>query len=323
MGRGLRNPSVAARRPRGRPGGGGDLVVQAILINLAGFFLLDVMGLIIKHLSEGSSGSSSGGYGAAELSAYRNLFGMVPGLAVLWLSADWRAQGRPVVLRQWPLAFLRGGFVTVAQFLFYLSLTRMAFATASTIVFSEALFITAFSVALLGHRVGLVRWLAVGGGFAGVVMVMGDGPGSEALTLDALLPLGAALFYALTSVTAPMFDDEVPSPLINLYSNVAALAGAVVLCLSTGGFSPIASAGDLMWIFAMGTLGGSGVLCLVISFRMTAPSNLAPFHYFGILFAFVLGWLFFGEAPFDRLFPGALLIVAGGLLIVWRERRAG
>ena len=52
MSRGLRNPSVAA----GRPLSGGDLVVRAILINLAGFFLLDVMGLIIKHLSEGSSG---------------------------------------------------------------------------------------------------------------------------------------------------------------------------------------------------------------------------------------------------------------------------
>ena len=71
----------------------------------------------------------------------------------------------------------------------------------------------------------------------------------------------------------------------------------------------------------MGALGGSGVLCLIVSFRMTEPSNLAPFNYFGIPFAFVLGWLFFGEAPVGRLFPGVLLILAGGLLIVWRERR--
>jgi drug/metabolite transporter (DMT)-like permease len=63
------------------------------------------------------------------------------------------------------------------------------------------------------------------------------------------------------------------------------------------------------------------VLCLVVSFRMTEPSNLAPFNYFGILFAFALGWIFFGEAPVERLFPGALLIVTGGLLVVWRERR--
>jgi len=290
---------------------GGGLVGRAILINLAGLFLLDAMGLIIKHLS--------GSYTAAELSVYRNLFGMVPVLAILWLSQQWRAQGRRVVIRQWPLALLRGGFVAVAQFLFYLSLARMAFATASTIAFSMALFVTAFSVPLLGARVGAIRWLAVVTGFFGVVMVVGLG--SDAFTLDALLPLGAAALYALASVTVPLIDDDVPSPLVNLYSASAAAAGAIALTLATGGFSTIASAGDLMWIVAMGVLGGSGVLCLVISFRMTEPSNLAPFYYFGIVFAFILGWVFFGEAPFDQLFPGVLLIVASGLLIVWREHR--
>ena len=61
-----------------------------------------------------------------------------------------------------------------------------------------------------------------------------------------------------------------------------------------------------LWIVAMGTLGGVGVLFLVVAYRMTKPSNLAPFDYFGILFAFVLGWIFFGEAPFDTLFPGVI-----------------
>ena len=54
---------------------------------------------------------------------------------------------------------------------------------------------------------------------------------------------------------------------------------------------------------------------------MTEPSNLAPFTYFGIPIAFALGWLFFAEAPVDDLFPGALLLVGGGLLIIFRERR--
>jgi drug/metabolite transporter (DMT)-like permease len=143
----------------------------------------------------------------------------------------------------------------------------------------------------------------------------------RSFSLDALLPVGAAVFYALTAVTSRLFDEGVPTPLVNLYSTGAAAIGAVVLCLSTGGFTPITANSDLLWIAAMGGLGGSGVLCLVVSFRMTEPSNLAPFNYFGILFAFALGWIFFGEAPVERLFPGALLIVAGGLLIVWRERR--
>jgi drug/metabolite transporter (DMT)-like permease len=88
-----------------------------------------------------------------------------------------------------------------------------------------------------------------------------------------------------------------------------------------GGFSPVQSGADLAWIAAMGGFGGTAVLLLVISFRMTEQSNLAPFSYFGIPMAFLLGWVFFGEAPINDLFPGAILIAAGGLLVVWRERR--
>ncbi len=288
-----------------------DHFLHAILVMLAGIILLDLGALIIKHLS--------GAYGAAELSAYRNLFGMVPSLTLLWFSARWQAGGRRLRIRQWPLAWLRGGLTALAQFLFYLSLARLEFATAATIAFSEALFITAIAVPLLGERVGAFRWSAVVVGFVGVVMVMG--PGSDAFSLDALLPLGAAILYALVSVTARLIDDDVPTPLMNLYSNVAAAAGAIALTLATGGFTPVASGMDFLWIVTMGTLGGSGLLCFILSFRMTEPSNLAPFNYLGIPFAFILGWLFFGEAPVGRLFPGVLLIVAGGLLIVWREKR--
>jgi len=56
------------------------------------------------------------------------------------------------------------------------------------------------------------------------------------------------------------------------------------------------------------------------AYRLTLPSNLAPFEFFGIAYSFILGWAIFGEAPFGRLFPGVLLIIGGGLLIVWRER---
>ena len=125
---------------------------------------------------------------------------------------------------------------------------------------------------------------------------------------------------ALTGVTARMMDDDVPSPLVNLYLAAIAVLGSVALTLSTDGFSAIRVSGDIGWILAMGGFGGLAVLSLVVSFRMTEQSNLAPFSYFGIPTAFVFGWLFFGEAPWSDLFPGALLIVFGGLLILWRER---
>jgi drug/metabolite transporter (DMT)-like permease len=203
--------------------------------------------------------------------------------------------------------------------MFYLSLGRIEFATATTISYAMALFTPAFAVVLLSERVGAIRWVSVAIGFVGVVMVVG--PGREGVTWDALLPLGAAALYALTGVTVRLVDDEVPSALLNLYSSIFAIFGSAALAFAAGGFTPLAQTSDLLWIVAMGGFGGSAVLCLVISYRMTEPSNLAPFNYFGIPMAFALGWLFFGETPFGDLFPGVVLIIAGGLMIVWRERR--
>ena len=254
---------------------------NAIAIILLAIFLFDVMGAIIKHLGAR--------YPAQQLSMLRNVFGLIPSVLVLFYSRDWRESGRPVRLVQWKLAIARGGFVTIAQFCFYLSLIHLEFATASTIAFSGALFVTLLSIPILGHRVGIWRWSAVGTGFVGIVLVMRPDAGS--FNVYALLPVCAALGYAASSVTAQLFDKSVSTALINLYALAGALTGAVVLVVFT-------------------------------AYRLTAPSNLAPFEYFSIPFAFFLGWMFFDESPFHRLIPGVFLIIGGGLLIVWRQRKA-
>jgi drug/metabolite transporter (DMT)-like permease len=273
--------------------------------------LFDAMGLIIKHLSPR--------YGAAELSAYRNMFGLIPSLIVLYASKDWHSKGRIWKVRQWRLALARGAILTFAQFSFYLSLGLLTFATASTITYANSLFAVALATVLLAEKVGWIRWAAVFLGFIGVIWIVR--PGSDSFSPAALLPLGAAMCYALVGVTARMMDDDVPTPLINLYSSVVALFGAIVLALATGGFTPLERVTDIWWLIAMGGFGGSAVLLLIMAYRMAEQSNLAPFNYFGIPLAFLLGWVVFDEAPWDELFPGALLILASGLLIVWRERR--
>lgn len=286
-------------------------MLPAILISLLSLLLFELMGLVIKYLSTS--------YGAAELSAWRNLFGMIPAGIALWSSRAWQDGGRRWRMRQWHIPVIRGLAVAVAQFCFYLALGRMAFATASTISYANALFILAYSVPLLGERVGLFRWSAALVGFAGVILVMG--PGRDSFTWDALLPLIAAALYAFAGVSARMMDEDVPSPLINLWSSSVSAIGACGLAMALGGFTTPASVVEMGWILLMGLFGGSAVLTMIISYRMTEPGNLAPFAYAGIPIAFVLGWLAFGETPFSDLFPGAILIIAGGLMIVWRERR--
>ena len=282
-----------------------------ILLIMTGIFLLDVMGVFIRILSAT--------YPPQELAIFRNLFGMVPSAILLWSLADWHNRGHPIRIRQWKLAFARGLFVTVAQLCFYVALTKLEFATVSTLAFAGPMIVTALSVPVLGERVGPWRWAAVIIGFGGILLIMR--PGTDAFTIWALLPIGAAAGYATSAVLVRLMDDDVPSPLVNMYANVSAMAGAAVLTLLMVETVAIQNWQDMAQIVAMGCSGGMGVLCLTYAYRMTQPAILAPFEYTGIIFAFLLGWLVFNEAPFNTLFPGVLLIVGAGLLIVWREQR--
>jgi len=282
----------------------------AIILSLMALALFDAMGLIIKLLSTKFS--------AAELSTWRNLFGLLPAFLVLYASKTWRENGKKIIIKQWKLALLRGVIASLAQLCFYWSLGLMAFATASTITYSGALFATAFAIPILGERVGIVRWMAVIIGFIGVVFILQ--PGSDTFTHYSILPLAAAAFYALLTITAKLFDSQVSSALVNVYASLSSTVCAAILTLFLGGFSPISSLDEIFWIIMMGAFGGSAVLLYVVSYRMTEQSNLAPFSYFGIPIAFFFGWAFFDETPWDAIFPGGVLIICGGLLIFWRER---
>ncbi len=201
----------------------------AIILSLFALVLFDAMGLTIKFLSTKFS--------AAELSTWRNLFGLLPVFLVLYSSKSWRDEGKKLRIRQWKLALFRGVIASIAQLCFYYSLGLMAFATTSTITYSGALFATAFSIPILGERVGKVRWLAVIIGFLGVILILQ--PGQDAFSLYSILPLFAAVFYALLTVTAKLFDSQVKSAVVNVYASIASTVCAAVITLFLGGFTSI------------------------------------------------------------------------------------
>ena len=210
--------------------------------------------------------------------------------------------------------------VLLAQFCFYTSLTKIEFATASSLGFTSPLFITLLSIPILSHKVDFYRIFAVFFGFFGVLAIFR--PFNDGFTIWLILPVIAGFCYALSSILVKFFPDEIHSGSIQIGQQlVTALIGAVVL-LAMGDFVSIATIKDAQIFLMLGLFGGIGVLSLVISYRMVEPSILASFEYFGIPFSLFLGWSFFAEAPLDRLFPGVLAIVAGGLVIIWRQARA-
>lgn len=285
--------------------------LRAIIVILAAILLFDIQGAIIKFLG--------GRYDVLQIATFRNGFALIPAVVLILLSRNGARGAGRFHLRQWPLAALRGASVTLAQFTFYLSLTRMEFAIASTLAFAGPLFITALSVPILRHHVGLIRWVAVVVGFVGIIMVMR--PRGDIFQWVSLLPLCAAFGYGLASVLVRLFDDHSSTPVINFHTTLWSMSFSAILMLATNAYVPVGPATDWGWMLAMGLVGGVAVFCLIVAYRLTEPSNLSPFEYFGIPFSFVIGWLVFDEAPFDRLIPGVFLIVGGGLLIFWRERR--
>ena len=77
---------------------------------------------------------------------------------------------------------------------------------------------------------------------------------------------------------------------------------------------------DLGLFLALGALGGAGFgPCFCVPHD--TAKLVSPVRIFGIPLALLLGWWFFAEAPLERLFPGVFAIVAGGLVIIWRQAK--
>ena len=146
-------------------------------------------------------------------------------------------------------------------------------------------------------------------------------PFNDGFSAYMVLPVIAAFCYALSSILVRLYPQDMPSAAIQLSQQIMTCVLATLAMLVF--FDPVAITGasDAGLIVMMGAFGGTGVMCLVIAYRLADPSSVSPFEYFGIPVSFALGWLFFSEAPFDDLFPGILFIVGAGMIIMARERR--
>ena len=102
------------------------------------------------------------------------------------------------------------------------------------------------------------------------------------------------------------------------------MAAALVIGDSTGAtdFTPSLPASwlGLILLMLLGSISGYMHLLVVRAFRLAPLSLLAPFQYFEIISATVLGYALFGDFPTASKWLGIAVIVASGLFIIWRER---
>ena len=284
----------------------------AVTIVLFGILAFDMMAVTVRML-----GSE---YPILQILTLRNVFGIIPAMLLLSIGQGLSSLWRIINKHHLKIIIVRSIAVLVAQFCYYTALTKIEFATAATLGFTSPFFVTLLSIPLLGHQIGFIRFAAIIIGFLGVTAIFQPFNGS--FTFWMLLPVLAGFGYGLSSVLVRLIPEEVPSAAIQISQQLLTciLSFCFLICLSE--IKPIASMYDFYLFALMGFCGGIGVLCLVISYRLADPSSISVFVYFGIPISFILGWLFFKEAPFSTLFPGVLLIIGAGLLIIFRERKA-
>jgi drug/metabolite transporter (DMT)-like permease len=272
----------------------------------------------------------SGDYALHQVVLIRSVIGMVVLLAVIVpLEGGYR------ILRTNRLFMhlLRGMCVVIANMTFFLALAAMPLADAVAIFFVSPLVITLFSVIFLKETVGPHRWLAVGMGLIGVVVMMR--PASSSFQAVALLPLISAVAYASLHVLTRKIGDTEKAGTLTFYTQVTFIFVSVVMGLTTGG-GRFAGSGDPSldfllrdwvwpvtsdyWIFVLiGIASTFGGYFISQAYRMCEAELAAPFEYVAVVLAIFWGVMVFGEWPDQIAWIGIALIVGGGFYMLWRE----
>ncbi len=220
----------------------------------------------------------------------------------------------------------RGLAGTTAMALGFAALGLLPLPEATTLGYAAPLLVVVFAAMFLGEQVRAFRLCAVAIGLVGVVIVLWprltlgtDGP-ATARTLGAVIALGAAVFAALAQVFIRKLVHSEQTTAIVFYFSVTGAALAL-LTLPFGWVVPAPR--EAMLLVATGLIGGVGQILLTESYRHAEAGVIAPFEYTSMLLAILLGYAVFGEIPTTTTIAGATLIVAAGLIILWRERRLG
>ena len=238
---------------------------------------------------------------------------IVCGLLLAWLMLRRRTEDLRV--RNWPGQALRAALMVATTFLFIGSLSRLPLADAIAITFASPLFATALAVPLLREAVGWRRWSAVLVGFGGVVLLARPTGGGDLTAVG--MALAVAFLVALMDVATRRLKASETSSSILFYTTVAVTAAGLVP--GTGDW--VALDPLLLGLLAGAALTMAAAQFLQIeAFRFAAASTVAPFRYFSLISAMVLGMAVWGHLPDLQAGLGCLLILGSGLWIWHRER---
>ena len=205
----------------------------------------------------------------------------------------------------------------VATMLYLGSLFHLPIGNATAINLAAPLFMTLFAALFMAERVRGARWLAVGAGFLGVLLVIQ--PRADGFNTWALVCLLGTLFHAARDLMTRRIDASIPSILITLSTAVAVTVVSGTASLLQG-WKPFGLFEFGLLALASVFLTG-GYYLIINSMRHGEMTLVAPFRYSGLLFALVLGYGVWGEVPNTLAWFGIALLIGSGLFVLVNEKR--
>ena len=216
------------------------------------------------------------------------------------------------------LHWCRSAIGAVAMYAIFVGLRNLELAEVTSMAFSGPIWVVIFSILFLGEKVRMKRWIAVGLGFVGVLII--SKPGFDNLNFYYIYPIiftlgfaGVSIFIRkLTLVGEPVY-------LIAFYFSIcSAIFG--LFTLPFGGWI-MPSSYDFGLLILIGLFGSIANLLLTKSYQLAEISLTTPLKYLSLFFAIIFGFYLFGEVPTLYTLSGAGLIVVSSAIIFVREHQ--
>jgi drug/metabolite transporter (DMT)-like permease len=255
---------------------------------------------------------------------------MAMGLLAL-AAAVLRLRLRP---RRLGVVVARSAIHGAAMVIYFGALAFLPVALVAAGLFTAPIFVLLISRLAYGHRIGVVRIVAVALGFVGVVLVLGPQARGDA-SLAAVLPVLAGALYAWGNIaTREWCGEESAETLLAGFFIGLGLLGAVGMAVlwiwpvaapeGAAGFlqrGPVWASGRFyFWTFvqAAGSLVAVGMM--IRAYQITEASRAAVLEYVILPASALWSYLLWGETLEPLAIFGMALIVAAGSMIALRAR---
>lgn len=279
--------------------------LKGVLFMIASTITFSAMSGIVRHLA------GSGEVHAFELAFFRNFFGFLMFIPVLL-----RVGIGPMKTNKLGLLGLRSICNGISMCLFFLGLAYMPLVEVTALNFTIPLFVTIGAVLFLREKLGIARILGLLVGFAGALVILQ--PGQEIISFGAILVLLSAAIWAIAVIDIKVLSRTESSLTITIYGVLFNAAITLVFAVFVWTWPTWE---QLMWLVAIGISGTLGHLLFAQALKLADASLISAFDFVKIVWAALIGYVFFAEVPQITTWIGATVIFAAASYITWRERQ--